>query len=329
MKVSVLMSCYNASEHIRRSIDSILCQSFKEFEFIIINDGSVDETARIINSYKDPRIKFIDLLSNIGLVDALNLGLDVCKGKYIARMDADDISLTNRLAIQKKFLDNNPDVIAAGSSIINFDKYGNEIEVEFPLDHNSIALHLVTFERTICHPAVMFRKDIVTKRGIKYNPEHILCEDYHFWYQLSKAGQLANIGTPLIKYFRGSCQSSNKYKILQLQNTKNLLRIILKKYDFGHIDLVIDYLTISKVLTKNQRNKARDMISESTLFKYEFSKDKIKDVLALKELRFSSQYLNKTSVVLALAKYLLCEKQNFCKKLIFLWKVRGIEKMKL
>jgi glycosyltransferase involved in cell wall biosynthesis len=327
MKISVLMSCYNAARYIRRSIDSILNQTFKEFEFVIIDDGSTDETAHIISSYKDPRIKFIKLSSNIGLPGALNLGLENCEGKYIARMDADDISLPHRLDIQNDFLDNHSNVIAVGASIINFDKDQNEVEIGYPPDHVSIALHLVMYERTICHPAVMFRKSIVIQEGIKYSPDHVLCEDYHFWYQLSKIGHLANIYKPLIKYFRDSSQSSSKHRLLQLQNTKHLLRSILKKYDFKHLHLIIDYLIISKQ-PRDQRKLAMHTICNSARFECEFDNKLIKEVMALKELRFNFRYSNKLSIVIASIRYLLCIRKDFYVKVAFLLKIRHIARMK-
>ena len=120
MKISVLIPCYNAEKFIQRSIDSVLSQSYSELELVIVDDGSTDSTAKIINSYQDSRIKIISLESNLGIVKALNIGLDACRGTYIARMDADDICLEDRLATQSYYLDNNAEVVAVGSSVINF-----------------------------------------------------------------------------------------------------------------------------------------------------------------------------------------------------------------
>ena len=99
-KITVLMPVYNAGKYLREAIDSILNQSFSDFEFLIINDGSTDNSKNIIESYNDQRIKFIENDKNSGVIFSLNRGLDLAKGGYIARMDADDISLRDRLKIQ-------------------------------------------------------------------------------------------------------------------------------------------------------------------------------------------------------------------------------------
>ena len=327
MNISVLMACYNAATHVRKSIDSVLDQSYKQFEFIIVNDGSEDDTLDIINSYSDPRIELIDLPANIGLVGALNIGLNACKGKYIARMDADDICLKDRLKIQKEFLDTNTDVVAVGSSVINYDKYGNEVEIKYPTEHSNILLHLIMYERTICHPTVMFRRGPVIGGGIKYEAEWLLCEDYHFWSQLTRIGQLANIGDPLVKYYRDSSQSSSKYRSLQVKNTAKLLRSILKKYELSKFDLVIDYLTLSKKLSKDQRKRASNIIKNSNSMQWAFKKSQIKEVVALKELRYCNKHASALQKANAVAKYLFCLKSNMLERFLFLWKIRKIGKM--
>ena len=239
------MPCYNAEKFIQRSIDSVLSQSYSELELVIVDDGSTDSTAKIINSYQDSRIKIISLESNLGIVKALNIGLDACRGTYIARMDADDICLEDRLAKQSYYLDNNAEVVAVGSSVINFNEAGQQVEINYPTDHSSILLNLLLFERNICHPSVMFRANVIEK-GIKYKEQYTLCEDYDLWFQLSRIGKLANIERPLLKYFRGGSQSSIKQKELMLQKTRKLLFHIWQQYEVDDIDLLINYITLEK-----------------------------------------------------------------------------------
>ena len=116
--VSVLTSVYNGERYLRRAIDSILNQSFINFEYIIIDDGSTDSTNKIIQSFNDPRIKLIENTQNIGLTKSLNIGVKICRGDYIARIDADDISFKQRLRKQYHFLLNNMNVVLVGGQRI-------------------------------------------------------------------------------------------------------------------------------------------------------------------------------------------------------------------
>lgn len=321
MKISVLMPCYNVEKFIRRSIDSVLSQSYSEFELIIVDDGSTDNTSKIINSYQDSRIRLISLESNLGIVNALNLGLDACRGIYIARMDADDICLEDRLAQQSYYLDNNTEVVAVGSSVINFNEAGQEIELNYPKDHLSILLNLILFERSMCHPSVMFRANVIEK-GVKYKVEHNLCEDYDLWFQLSRIGKLANIERPLLKYFRGGSQSSIQQKELMLQKTRTLLLHIWQQYEVDDIDLLIDYITLKKNINRLKRKLVSSIIKFHLLeFKY-FTVEQVNEALNLKELKFCYKYKNHIIFFISLINYIIGIRQGWIKKIIYLWKIK-------
>src|SRR5688500_15226048 len=122
--ISVVMSAYNSDKYIAKAIESILNQTFKDFEFIIINDGSKDESLKIIKRYgkKDKRIVLIDNKKNLGLIKSLNKGLKIAKGKYIARMDSDDIAMPQRFKIQLDYLDKNRNIFLVGTSFEQIDK---------------------------------------------------------------------------------------------------------------------------------------------------------------------------------------------------------------
>jgi glycosyltransferase involved in cell wall biosynthesis len=124
--ISVVMPVYNAAQYLREAIDSILNQTFRDFEFIIINDGSTDRSLEIIQSYNDDRIRLINQ-KNTGLAKALNNGIAIAKSDFIARMDADDISIPERLTSQFSFLESNVDVVAVGSNAEVIDKEGNHV----------------------------------------------------------------------------------------------------------------------------------------------------------------------------------------------------------
>ncbi|MDD4353774.1 MAG: glycosyltransferase family A protein, partial [Candidatus Nanoarchaeia archaeon] len=128
-RISVIMSAYNTERYIAEAIESILNQTFKDFEFIIIDDGSTDDSLKIIKRYvkKDRRIKLIHNKKNIGLTKSLNKGLKIAKGQYIARMDADDISLPQRFQIQYDFLEKNKDIFLIGTTAFLIDDKGDRL----------------------------------------------------------------------------------------------------------------------------------------------------------------------------------------------------------
>ena len=194
--VSVLMPAYNAEKYIAESIESILNQTFSDFEFIIINDGSTDNTAKIVREYarRDSRIKFIDNKKNMGVAKTRNQLLDNAVGKYIAYQDSDDISLAHRLAYQVDFLDSHPDISVVGAAMETFPKYEKLVYVERP--------KLLDFYgyNAVSNAVVMFRRSDILKYGFKYKENYQTCEDYDFWVQIVRVLKIYNLPEVLIKY---------------------------------------------------------------------------------------------------------------------------------
>jgi glycosyltransferase involved in cell wall biosynthesis len=180
-KISVILSCYNSSLHLKKSIESILSQTFKDFEFIIINDGSSDNTLQIIQSYasKDERIFFVNQ-ENIGLTKSLNKAIKLSKGKYIARIDADDFSYKDRLIKQYTYLEQNQDIVLLGGQRIINDKINNKIfKDKLPLTTEEIRKRAI-ISNPFFHSLVIFRREIVEKIG-DYNEGFKYVQDYEFW----------------------------------------------------------------------------------------------------------------------------------------------------
>ena len=140
LKISVVMAVFNGGMYLRDSIQSILDQSLTNFEFIIIDDKSVDDSAKIITSFSDPRIRHIRNQTNLGLAASLNKGIKLAKGEYIARMDADDISLPNRLEIQANYLDFHPDISVVGSYVQTFNEKGLTTKLYYPTHSSPYAI---------------------------------------------------------------------------------------------------------------------------------------------------------------------------------------------
>ncbi len=197
--VSVVMPAYNAEKYLREAIESILSQTFTDFEFIIINDGSTDRTKEIIFSYDDPRIVYIENEKNSGICVTLNKGLDVARGKYIARMDSDDISIPNRLEVQVKYMDANPDVGASGSDVEFFGE-GISPYVFTQLHTSEECVAGLLYNSCFAHPSVIIRKNTIDSNDLRYKDEFRGLEDYELWWQIAKYAKLNNIAEPLLRY---------------------------------------------------------------------------------------------------------------------------------
>ncbi|NNV07975.1 glycosyltransferase [Geobacillus sp. MMMUD3] len=217
--VSVVMPVYNALPWINESINSILNQTFENFELIIIDDGSVDGTREFLKNINDSRIVRYFFSENRGIVSALNKGISLAKGKYIARMDSDDISSPIRLEQQVEFLEENPSCHLVATNIESFTHESTIPKEELERyqkwynnahTHEEICLTL-PIGNCLCHPSVMFRKDSFYKIG-GYKSEFKLAEDYEFFIRMSKYGRLFKIRKPLLKYRIHSKQLSSEYK---------------------------------------------------------------------------------------------------------------------
>jgi glycosyltransferase involved in cell wall biosynthesis len=199
MDVSVLISVYNGEKHIASAIESILNQTFINFELIIIDDGSNDSTKNIINSFKDSRIKYF-YQKNSGISVALNYGLSVSRGKYIAKLDADDISYPSRLSTQFNYMENNPNCVVCGSYADVIDNEGTYIYTfKVPVLNNDIQKNMIHYN-CIIHSASFYRRDIAMKIGGYYEPIRQHFEDYMFLSALIKNGNAYNFDIPLVRY---------------------------------------------------------------------------------------------------------------------------------
>jgi glycosyltransferase involved in cell wall biosynthesis len=219
-RVSVLMSVFNGERYLRESIDSILSQSFSDFEFLIINDGSSDASRSIILAYDDPRIRLIENEENIGLTQSLNRGLALARGEFIARQDADDISLPARLAKQVAFLDANPHVLLVGSWYQEVDANGTlQQRARVPTDEVELRWALLFFCPFI-HSAVMMRKDPVLNEIGYYSDEYEYAQDHELWLRIARRKSLTNLKAYLVKYRRSPDSMTAKYGAFSKEGMK-------------------------------------------------------------------------------------------------------------
>jgi glycosyltransferase involved in cell wall biosynthesis len=199
--ISVCMPVYNAERYVAEAVESVLAQTFGDFEFLIIDDGSTDGSRRILERYAavDPRIRLVSR-PNTGLVIALNEMLAMARGEFIARMDADDVSLPQRFERQVSYLREHPEVLVLGSPVLLVDPRGAPLtEMRQKQEHAEIDEALLDGIVLICHPAVMARARAIREAG-GYRSEAFPAEDADLWLRIAETGKLANLPEVLVKY---------------------------------------------------------------------------------------------------------------------------------
>jgi glycosyltransferase involved in cell wall biosynthesis len=209
------MTVYDGEAYLGETVESILSQTYGNFRFLILDNGSTDRSREIIASYKDPRIDLVALPVNIGQVAALNKGLAMIDTPYIARMDADDISLPRRLERQVAFMDANPGVGVCGTFAATFGM-GRETKWRWPTAHEDIKVKLL-FECCLAHPSVMLRKSFFDKHELTYDEKIGHSFDWELWQRAADHFELANIPEFLTRYRLHPANESKK--TLHLQET--------------------------------------------------------------------------------------------------------------
>lgn len=217
--ISIVMPVYNAEQYLADAIESILAQTYRDFEFLILEDGSTDRTIEIINSFEDPRIKVICNDVNRGIVHNLNYGLEISVGKYVARMDADDIAHSERLALQFEYMEANPAVAVCGTW---FEIMEENVVVELPTDHEQIKIELMDY-CAIGHPTALLRADFFKTNNLKYSSSMQNAEDYDLWVRVAQIGKLANLPRVLLSY-RKHEQQVSKVESSSQQIITNIIR---------------------------------------------------------------------------------------------------------
>ena len=209
------MPVFNAEQFVEQAIASILAQSYKKLEFLIIDDGSKDSTVEKIIQFKDSRIRLLKNEKNLGIAASLNKGIIESKGKYIARMDADDISLQDRIEKQFNFMEKNPQVGILGTGYYEINKHGERKKAYiYPHDDMEIKWKLLTGP-VFPHPTVMFRKDVLIAFNINYNINYSATQDYELWSRLIHYTDGTNLPIPLLEYRHHYNSFSETNRIIQ------------------------------------------------------------------------------------------------------------------
>jgi glycosyltransferase involved in cell wall biosynthesis len=246
--VTILMPAYNAEKYIRESINSLLIQTYSNFKLLIIDDGSTDQTAKIISSYNDPRIACIKNHENIGLVKTLNRGIELASTTYILRMDADDIAMPQRLEWQVDFMEKHPEVGVSGGW---YRIFGNESGIPFLPEKDEDIKAALLFASLICHPTVIMRRSLFDDPGIRYgasfdfNDEFghkiLELEDFALWQKLKSKTKFANLNKVLINYRREGQNLTAKKTELIFERKKKFYTYLLNELDVvpSHMNLLL------------------------------------------------------------------------------------------
>lgn len=271
------MPAYNAASTLQCSLQSILRQTWHRLEVVVVNDGSTDDTGEILAAFarRDPRVRVVER-NNGGIVAALNQGWSECKAAYVARMDADDISMPWRLASQIAYMERHPDVTASGTGILPFQARAPFIGLpaRFPADEAGIRTRLL-FNPPIMHPTVIFRRSMLPAT-VPYSTLMPQAEDYELWSRLASTHRFGNIGTIGLLYRRTASSISSLRRDEQLQQAsalrmQNLARTLgedfAARHTAEHVELMarrhapadlverlpvyVDELCLSAVLSRN------------------------------------------------------------------------------
>jgi glycosyltransferase involved in cell wall biosynthesis len=215
-RVSVILPVFNGGRFLAAAVESILKQSFSDFELIAIDDGSTDDSAVLLSSFarSDTRVRVITQ-ANMGIVKSLNRALELARGEYIARMDADDEALPSRFSLQVAFLDTHPEIAVLGSAITLIDAAGAVMrEIDYPLTPTEVDRFLMKAGSAFAHPAVMARRDAIqTVGGYRELLQH--AEDYDLWLRMAERYSLANLPDRLLRYRHHDTKGSRRHATAQ------------------------------------------------------------------------------------------------------------------
>ena len=198
--ISVVMSVFNGQAFLAEAIESVLGQTFRDFELLIIDDGSTDGTAEILSAFaqRDRRIRIVSH-PNKGRAQSLNIGINLAAGKYIARMDADDVALATRFEEQVEFMNEHPDIVVLGGAVELIDTKGQVLHtVRRPLEDAEIRVAMLSYS-PLYHPAVMMRKEAVVAVG-GYREALLDADDYDLWLRIAEFGRMANLDRVILRY---------------------------------------------------------------------------------------------------------------------------------
>ncbi len=229
MLVSILLAVYNGETYLKEAIDSLLAQSFKDFELIVVDDGSTDGTATILAAYTDTRLRVLTAEKNAGLIASLNWGVSVARGKYLARLDADDVAMPDRLENQVRYLDQHPEVALLGTGALLIDSAGKALyPTYYQQSIAAIPTHLL-FRNVFIHSSIMVKTEVL--RRFPFDPTYYLAEDYIVWVQIAEMYQVVALQDAWVQHRIHENNITTVKQVQHLQTVHKIYAYQLQKLD--------------------------------------------------------------------------------------------------
>lgn len=256
-KISVILPVYNASLFLKKAIDSIINQTYTDWELIIVNDGSTDNSEDIIVNYSDNRIKYSRNETNSGLITTLNKAITLCSGKYIARMDADDISLPSRFESQLSFLERNTEYAMCGTFARIIDQEDKITgKIVHVTDNDYLKVNML-FSVPFVHPSIMIRKDILETE--LFDKEYLHAEDFDLWTRIARKHKVANIPDFLLKYrwHNSNVSVTNSKKQEEVKNQIIIRELNLLGLSPDENELFLHKVSFSQFDAKNKEEEKK------------------------------------------------------------------------
>ncbi|WP_123812089.1 glycosyltransferase [Mangrovimonas sp. DI 80] len=295
--ISVVMATYNGEKFIAEAIQSILDQTYKNFEFLIVDDGSTDRTQEIIRGFRDHRIRYIKKEANTGIADSLNKGIAQAQGTYIARMDDDDVSFPHRLERQLEAFHEDPEL---GLCATNVELDQKEKIKTIGLSHQEIKMKLL-FGNTLTHPTVMLKKELFKK--YQYNSEMVPCEDYDLWTKVIWNYKCVVLKTPLLYYRYRKYSETSRRRKEQLRLCEPIAAYMFSKLEWTAIknhDACLKIMaTHEYTVNSSELNglmKWLDALLEKNAKMKVFEENSFKTELEAQRLRFLKSYFSNRSI---------------------------------
>ena len=284
--VSVIMPIYKAEKYLSEALDSIFNQSFQNFEIIIVSDDTDEETMKILQYYSknEPRLRIFHQKRK-GLIESRNMCFEIARGEYLAIMDSDDISMSDRFQKQIDFFRQNPESGIVGSWIVQIDTKGNKIrDIRYPITKNGIVFHML-FHNCLANSSVMLKKEISLKIG-KYQQEMAYAEDYDYWSRAILLTEISNIPEPLVLYRIHQQNVSSTHDELMKKRTSiirnRLFNRIIGKNNNPNEALLLEKLSSDGKFNQNEEFKLASEFLQDVyqifLKKYQPNKQELEEI---------------------------------------------------
>ncbi|TWF44330.1 glycosyltransferase involved in cell wall biosynthesis [Chitinophaga polysaccharea] len=251
--VSVILPCYNAENYIANAVDSIINQTYRELEIIIIDDCSTDGSSEILRELaaKDNRIKLLRNDINLKLVATLNRGISVAIGQYIVRMDADDISYPDRIEKQVAFMERHPNIGISGTAIMQFEDGKEDILMTLPTDDAILKAKIFT-STIFFHPTVIIRSDVLRSNHLAYNSNYHQAEDWGLWIEMIDKVSVGNIKEPLLRYRIVPNSETRIAEADSLKRSKTFYMLLKRKFEIDRFSLSDDEVKLYTYFVSRQ-----------------------------------------------------------------------------